>query len=33
MMEQTYFLPVEAMAHPEWSPLRILERRYGRALT
>lgn len=33
MMEQTYFLPVEAMAHPERSPLRILERRYGRALT
>jgi hypothetical protein len=33
MMEQTYFLPVEAMAHPDWSPLRILERRYGRVLT
>jgi hypothetical protein len=33
MLEQTYFLPVEAMAYPERSPLRILERSYGRALT
>jgi 3-deoxy-D-manno-oct-2-ulosonic acid (Kdo) hydroxylase len=33
MLEQTYLLPVEAMAHPERSPLRILERHYGRALT
>ncbi len=33
MLEQTYFLPVEAMAFPERSPLRILERGYGRALT
>lgn len=33
MLEQTYLLPVEAMAYQERSPLRILERSYGRALT
>ncbi|CAN5128991.1 Kdo hydroxylase family protein [soil metagenome] len=30
--EQTYLLPVEAMYHPERSPLRALERVTGRAL-
>ena len=30
--EQTYLMPVEAMAHPERSPLRTLERLAGRAL-
>jgi MFS family permease len=32
-LEQTFYLPVEAMAEPERSPLRILERRLGRRLT
>jgi len=31
-LEQTFYLPVEAMAEPERSPLRILERRLGRPL-
>ena len=30
--EQTYLMPVEAMAHPERSPLRTLERLAGRSL-
>ena len=30
--EQTYLMPVEAMAHPERSPLRTLERLAGRPL-
>jgi hypothetical protein len=32
MMEQTFFLPVKAMAHPEWSPLGVLERLTGKEL-
>ncbi|HUD59845.1 MAG TPA: Kdo hydroxylase family protein [Acetobacteraceae bacterium] len=32
-LEQTFHLPVAAMAHPERSPLRVLERLAGRALT
>ena len=32
-LEQTFHLPVTAMAHPERSPLRVLERLAGRALT
>ena len=32
MLEQTFFLPVDAMAHPEWAPLGILERVTGRKL-
>ena len=32
-LEQTFLLPVSAMEHPERSPLRILERLKGRALT
>jgi len=32
MMEQTFFLPVKAMAHPEWSPLGVLERLTGKGL-
>jgi hypothetical protein len=32
-LEQTFHLPVAAMAHPESSPLRVLERLAGRALT
>jgi hypothetical protein len=31
-LEQTFHLPVEAMAHPEQAPLRVLERLTGRAL-
>jgi hypothetical protein len=31
-LEQTFYLPVEAMADPSVSPLRILERMTGRAL-
>jgi hypothetical protein len=31
-LEQTFHLPVEAMAHPERAPLRVLERLAGRAL-
>ena len=31
-LEQTYLLPIDAMAHPERSPLRVLERLAGRAL-
>ena len=31
-LEQTFYLPVEAMAEPAASPLRILERLTGRAL-
>jgi hypothetical protein len=31
-LEQTFYLPVEAMAEPARSPLRILERRTGRRL-
>jgi hypothetical protein len=33
MLEQTFYLPVEAMAAPETSPARILERLVGRPLT
>ncbi|WP_118185473.1 Kdo hydroxylase family protein [Paraburkholderia phosphatilytica] len=32
MLEQTFFLPVRAMAQPECAPLGILERLQGRAL-
>lgn len=32
MLEQTFFLPVTAMAKPEWAPLGILQRLQGRAL-
>src|ERR1700744_1431261 len=32
MLEQTFFLPVKAMAQPECAPLGILERLKGRAL-
>jgi hypothetical protein len=31
--EQTFYLPVSAMKDPERSPLRVLERLVGRALT
>ena len=31
-LEQTFYLPVEAMAEPARSPLRVLERLAGRAL-
>jgi hypothetical protein len=31
-LEQTFHLPIEAMAHPERSPLRVLERLTGKAL-
>jgi hypothetical protein len=31
-VEQTFHVPVEAMAHPEWSPLRVLEQVTGRRL-
>jgi hypothetical protein len=31
-LEQTFHLPVEALAHPERSPLRVLERMTGRPL-
>jgi hypothetical protein len=31
-LEQTFHLPVEALGHPERSPLRVLERMTGRAL-
>ena len=31
-LEQTFHLPVAAMAHPERSPLRVLEGLAGRAL-
>ena len=31
-LEQTFHLPVAAMAHPERSPLRVLERLAGRSL-
>ncbi|TCH99776.1 3-deoxy-D-manno-oct-2-ulosonic acid (Kdo) hydroxylase [Roseococcus sp. SYP-B2431] len=31
-LEQTFHLPVEAMLHPERTPLRVLERLTGRAL-
>lgn len=31
-LEQTFHLPVAAMAHPEQAPLRVLERLAGRAL-
>lgn len=31
-LEQTFHLPVEAMTHPEWSPLRVLETLTGRRL-
>lgn len=31
-LEQTFHLPVEAMAHPEMSPLRVLEGLMGRVL-
>ncbi len=31
-LEQTFHLPVEAMAHPEQSPLRVLEQFMGRRL-
>jgi hypothetical protein len=32
-LEQTFFLPVQAMAEPERSPLRVLERLTGKTLT
>ena len=32
VFEQTYYLPVEGLDNPETSPLRILERFYGRKL-
>lgn len=32
VLEQTYYLPVEGLDNPETSPLRILERFYGRKL-
>ena len=32
LLEQTFYLPVEAMLYPERSPLKILERLTGRAL-
>jgi hypothetical protein len=32
MLEQTFYLPVDAMAAPETSPVRILERLVGRRL-
>ncbi len=32
-LEQTFHLPVEAMAHPEQAPVRVLERLVGRPLT
>ncbi len=31
-LEQTFHLPIDAMAHPERSPLRVLERLAGRVL-
>ena len=31
-LEQTFHLPVAALAHPERAPLRVLERLAGRAL-
>lgn len=31
-LEQTFHLPVEALGHPERSPLKVLERMMGRAL-
>jgi hypothetical protein len=33
LLEQTFYLPVEAMKHPELSPLRILEAAKGKKLT
>jgi len=32
MMEQTFFLPVQDMVHPDWAPLGILERLKGKEL-
>ncbi|PXW23648.1 Kdo hydroxylase family protein [Paraburkholderia caballeronis] len=32
MLEQTFFLPVNAMVHPDWAPLGILERLKGKEL-
>lgn len=32
MMEQTFFLPLKDMVHPEWAPLGILERLKGKEL-
>lgn len=32
MMEQTYYLPVQALRYPERSPLRVLEKLAGRTL-
>ena len=32
MLEQTFFLPPEAMRHPEYAPLAVLERLTGRRL-
>ncbi len=31
-LDQTFHLPVEALGHPERSPLKVLERMTGRAL-
>ena len=31
-LEQTFHLPVEAMAHPEQAPVQVLERLVGRPL-
>lgn len=33
VLEQSYYLPVDALSNPETSPLRILERFYGKKLT
>ena len=32
MLEQTFFLPVAALRHPELAPLSVLERLQGRKL-
>lgn len=32
MLEQTFFLPLRSMVHPDWAPLGILERLKGKAL-
>jgi hypothetical protein len=31
-LEQTFHLPIEALSHPERSPLKVLERMAGRPL-
>lgn len=32
LLEQSFYLPVEAMVHPDQAPLRVLERSLGRSL-